>query len=307
MEELSDVYNIQDSLGIEKDDLNIRINPYKNVWIILSFISWVLLITVQINTIQYQIPFSMIDSIYYTGKLLEYDYIYIIFDSFPQYIFLIINLSAFVIYLIFTIYQKDENILTGLFKKTAKLHFLPLFCVSSLYIMSESYPYFKFKDEELLDRHLALFISNSALTLVGSILLIIVYAKTKLNCQWYVIFFIKKGAYSSLIMLLWENILCNIFYLAYDTKIYTCILFPIIRGLGAIIFSLIFNDIMVLFISLLYNIKTLEMHYLYYYYLSPEKTWIEVQIGYISLTMFLITLILMIVLIAQFRHKLYIS
>ena len=108
-------------------------------------------------------------------------------------------------------------------------------------------------------------------------------------------------------MLLWENILCNIFYLAYDTKIYTCILFPIIRGLGAIIFSLIFNDIMVLFISLLYNIKTLEMHYLYYYYLSPEKTWIEAQIGYISLTMLLITLILMIVLIAQFRHKLYIS
>ena len=46
MEELNDVYNIQDSLGLEKDDLNIRINPYKNIWIILSFISWVLLITV---------------------------------------------------------------------------------------------------------------------------------------------------------------------------------------------------------------------------------------------------------------------
>ena len=71
MEELNDVYNIQDSLGLEKDDLNIRINPYKNIWIILSFISWVLLITVQLNTIQYQIPFSMIDSIHYTGKLLE--------------------------------------------------------------------------------------------------------------------------------------------------------------------------------------------------------------------------------------------
>ena len=304
MYELNSVNNIQESFGT--DEFNIAFEAPKNIWQILSILSWILLIACQMNAIQNKIPLSLVDIYGYSDinqVLFEYVYAYIIYDPFPQYTFLIITLMGFIIYLIFTVYQRDENIYSGLFKNFAKFHFLPLFFVSSLYIMNEIFYYEKL-DWKSTPIYLVLLIVNSLFTLVGFILLIIVYVKTKLNGQWYVIFFIEKGAYSCLIMLLWGNLLNNLFLILLFEQIYTTIIFPILRAILPIVFSLIFKDIMFLFISLLYNIKTIQNHYMIYYALTEVK-WYEETVCIISLAIIVVTLGLMIGIIAGCKHKMY--
>lgn len=294
MSELNDLNNIQDTFGNEK--ITVNLNAPKNIYIILSFISWIFLFSCQLNSTEYNIPLSFVES--YCIQNGYMDNIQAIYNSFPQYALLIIILIGFIIYLIYTVYQRDQAAFSGLFNNFAKFHFLPLFLVSSLYIMNES---IKRSSTDSFEKYnFVIFIFNSISILAGLVLLIIVYIKTKLNCQWYVIFFIKKGVYSSLIMVLWSNIFLNIFVFLDNSIIYSFILIPIGRGIGAIIFSLVFKDIMILFINMLYDIRTLKNHYTYHYLSDSEFNY-----EYIPLIMIIITLGLMIGLIAKCKHKLY--
>lgn len=310
MQELNDVYNIQDTYGTE-EVIDINTLKQKNIWKILSLISWILLISSQLNSIEFNLPISMVDNYilqYYEKK--KYQLIFMASNFFPQRTFLTINLIGFVIYLIFTVYKKDENFNSGLFKNFARFHFLPLFLVSSIYIIGEAFTYQIF-DKELEGNYLITFIINCFFSLVGLVLLIIIYIKTKLDCQWYITFFIKKGVYSSLIMLLWGNLLSNVILIFPKSETYINIIFPILRGLFAIIFSFIFKDIMVLFISLLYSLKTIIHIYNYSYNLvdsdKQEIDWFKAEIAYISFITIGLTLASMIAIIVIFKHKIYLS
>ena len=75
----------------------------------------------------------------------------------------------------------------------------------------------------------------------------------------------KKGTFSGLIILLWGNITLNIYIFFPKGEVYPSIIFPIITGIGAIVFSFIFKDVMVLLINLIYNIKIIQNHYNIYY------------------------------------------
>ena len=46
---------------------------------------------------------------------------------------------------------------------------------------------------------------NLIFTIIGFISLIVIYILTKLNSEWYIVMAIKKGVYSTFIILLWYN------------------------------------------------------------------------------------------------------
>jgi len=61
MQELNDVYNIQDTYGTE-EIIDINTLKQKNIWKILSLISWLLLISSQLNSLEFNLPISMVDN-----------------------------------------------------------------------------------------------------------------------------------------------------------------------------------------------------------------------------------------------------
>ena len=298
MEEIRDRLN-NNSFSSKEEPIYTNFRNHKNIWQILSFISWVLLISAQINTIQLEIPFNYIDTLF-NGRIIDYaDVIYC--HLFPQFVFLTLTLIGFIIYLIFTFYYTEERVYLGLFDKFTKFHFIPLLAISGIYMTNE-----ELLNYETFD--LAYLCINTFLSLVGIVFLIIIYVKTKFNSKWFFVLFIKKGTFSSLIMLLWGNILLNIniFIIAYSkSSIYALILLPIIKGIGAIVFAFIFKDIMVLFINLLYIIKIIQNYYNYYYiYADPQ--WIRVKtFGFIPLIMLFLTLICLLIIIIIFKQRIY--
>ena len=140
--------------------------------------------------------------------------------------------------------------------------------------------------------------------------MIIIYAKTKFNnCEWYFSFFIKKGVYSSIIILSWDNILTNINCFIKDSKVYINIIFPIIKGLFPLIFSLVSKDIIVLFINLVFYLKMIQYYligkYNYYPYQYNEDNMVDIVFWIITLVMTGLTILCSIVLISRFGATMF--
>ena len=87
----------------------------------------------------------------------------------------------------------------------SKFHFIPLLLIAGLYILSISGTYITGKIELVFKSHRTLISFNLIFTIIGLICLIIVYLRTELNCDWYIILTIKKGVYSSFIIILLYN------------------------------------------------------------------------------------------------------
>ena len=299
MEVIHERLNLTDSFSKEEEPIYINFRNHKNLWQILSFISWVLLISAQLNTIQLNIPFNYIDFICITKTTYYGDY-FRFYNLFPQIAFLTLTFIGFINYLISTVYLADERVYIGLFDNFAKFHFIPFLAIAGIYMTNEIFTGLNY-DYECL-------IINTTLSLTGLVLLIIVYAKTKLASKWFLVLFIKKGTFSGLIMLLWGNITLNIyiFRVIYRAKseVYPRIIFPIITGIGAIVFSFIFKDVMVLMINLIYNIKIIQNLY-NIYYAYQDFYWINYQLGFISLIMLILTLISLLIIVIKFKQRIY--
>ena len=87
----------------------------------------------------------------------------------------------------------------------SKFHFIPLLLIAGLYILSISGSYISGAAKETFKSHRTLISFNLIFTIIGLICLIIVYLRTELNCDWYIILTIKKGVYSSFIIILLYN------------------------------------------------------------------------------------------------------
>ena len=299
MEVIHERLNLTDSFSKEEEPIYINFRNHKNLWQILSFISWVLLISAQLNTIQLNIPFNYIDLICIAKTTYHGDY-FRFYNLFPQILFLTLTLIGFINYLISTVYLRDEKVYIGLFDNFAKFHFIPFLAIAGIYMTNEIFTGLTYYGE--------CFYINTALSLAGLVLLIIVYAKTKLASKWFLVLFIKKGTFSGLIMLLWGNITLNIyiFLVIYRAKdeVYPSIIFPIITGIGAIVFSFIFKDVMVLMINLIYNIKIIQNLY-NIYYAYQDFYWINYPLGFISLIMLILTLISLLIIVIKFKQRIY--
>jgi hypothetical protein len=150
----------------------------------------------------------------------------------------------------------------------SKFHFIPLLLIAGLYILSISGTYISGGHDERFKSHRTLISFNLIFTIIGLICLIIVYLKTELNCDWYIVLTIKKGIYSSFIIIL----LYNFFHMIVSFKYINYVLddsdedyekdfrkflkgsgiaFVILFGLISLIFSFVSKDLMAAFTTFL--------------------------------------------------------
>jgi hypothetical protein len=241
------------------------------------------------------------------------------------YIFFI-SLVGFVFYLIFTIYKKNQNIIEGMLGNWSKYHFIPLLFIASLYIISQScrdYDYNGF--ENGLKKLKTLLIFNLIFTIIGFISLIVIYILTKLNSEWYIVMAIKKGVYSTFIILLWYNffhMIVSFKTINYKIKINkeattdedgdikflrgTGISFTIIIGIGSLVFSFIFKDLMAAFTNfLIYMGMVFAFFNKNEYIISQRKNYNKYADGILDIIIMICSLVCMIYLIFWCTNKLF--
>ena len=178
-------------------------------------------------------------------------------------IYLFNQLIGFVVYLVFTTCKKKQNLYDGMTGTWGKFHFIPLFLISALFITIFTANSGINEDDLKINKMLLIF--DIIFTLLALISLIIIYITTELNCEWYIVMIIKKGFFSTLIIILWYNLYHVIICLRsidiildYNDKdsLRSCfkatgIIFSVLIGIGSFVFSFIFNDVAAAFTNFL--------------------------------------------------------
>jgi hypothetical protein len=173
---------------------------------------------------------------------------------------LVIFLFGFILYFFKTLKSNDSYIIKGMLGPFTKFHFIPLLFASSLFIIGESY-----NDQISFQKHAKdMHIAGLILSLLGLISLIFIYIKTNLDgCKWWEIILLKKGTYSCLIVLMWyyfcyviyyvhaENIQDESFEEKWNWKRGCGIFFSVFFGLGTLVFSFIFKDVIASFMNMI--------------------------------------------------------
>jgi hypothetical protein len=169
-------------------------------------------------------------------------------------IILLFVTASFIIYMHSIFIKKDINVLNGILGKYSQFHFIPLGCISALFIIGETLEE-KDTDNPFKGIHYCFSLIFKFLALTS---LIFVTYQTKIDSPSYVAWTIKHGAYSSLIALLMHN-LCYIIsnyglYLKVEKKSTdnikdwmkgTSIVFAIVIGLGNMILSLVLKEMFI--------------------------------------------------------------
>ena len=174
---------------------------------------------------------------------------------FHYIVFIILFIFTTLGFLIYMTYRKDYNVTDGMLDKFSKFHFIPLLCVSALFIIGESVDLINNKYNECM------YIFDFTFSIIGLVSLIFVYTQTKIESPWYAIFTIKKGTYSFLIAMLIYNLGYNFIYFgAYEMEkgplkegwFAACgIIFSILIGIINLILSVVFQDFVLALTNLL--------------------------------------------------------
>ena len=286
-------------------------------WYILSLVSWIIFICVIWFYYQYQYTIWEIFEyqIEDASKISIYFPIRILNPWLKQYICLI-SLIGFVVYLVFTTCKKKQELYDGMMGAWGKFHFIPLLLISALFITVTTVkpsPY-----EESLEYNKMLLIFDIIFTLLALISLILIYIKMELNCEWYIVMTIKKGLFSSLIVILWYNLFHIIICLrSIDCLLGDCdkdsltsffkstgLAFSIVIGIGSLVFSALFNDVAAAFTNFLIYLGFV----IYFFYSNTETIKIKrkdefngVADGVIDIIIMCLSLIL--IAICVIRHN----
>ena len=242
-------------------------------WHIISIVSWSLMLITQWASYHYGFFIwtgfenrisSRIGSDYFPISM-NLSWLFI-------YLFLIAAL-AFGVYMVFTTCKRNQSLYDGMQGSLSRYHFIPLLLIASIYIIALN----SGKGQDLkYTRKILIF--DLIFTILGLISLIFIYIVTQLNTEWYFVLSIKKGMYSTFIIILWYNffhiiislqsikyILDGKYHYGLDeddpiTKFYKVvgILFAILFGLGCLCFSLLFKDIMAAFTTFLIYLGMIE-------------------------------------------------
>ena len=242
-------------------------------WLIISIISWILFIVAiwhsyikgnslwnifEYQAIQY---FSYLSQSSYYPLEMQKEWLII-------FIFLM-SVVGFGVYLVFTTCKKKQNLTDGMLGSWSKFHFIPLLFIAALFIIAENSVY-DFS-EESFKYNKKLLIFDLIFTIIALALLIIVYIKTDLNCEWYIVMATKKGVFSTFIVILWYNFFFVIISLKsvnyildnfgrINLDIYDSLFpfykrigvsFVVIMGVFTLVFSFFFKDIMIAFVNFL--------------------------------------------------------
>jgi hypothetical protein len=242
-------------------------------WYLLSIISWI------IFAISMWVSYNNGTYIWYPCQNLfnvltvRYGYMPIEIKMTLPFIytyFFLISVIGFAVYLIFTTCKKNKSLYEGMLGNISKFHFIPLLLIAALYIISTNASFIPDDGYDTDDNYLksfrTLMIFDLIFTIIALICLIVVYITTQLDCEWYIVLAIKKGVYSSFIILLLYNFFHIIVYFrllnyALDDDVEwddvrkflkgIGIAFSILFGILSIVFSFLFKDIMAAFTTFL--------------------------------------------------------
>ena len=233
---------------------------------ILSVISWLLLIVTGWISIKWlhDEDYYVIWTIFVERNFEKYYYLPFqmhVALAYIAFIFsLVIILFGFVLYFIRTFISKNENIIKGMLGLISKFHFIPLLFASSLFIIGECYN----NKIDFSKHEKEMHIAGLIFSILGLISSIFIYIKTDLNgCKWWEILLLKKGAYSCLIILMWYYF-CYVIYHVHSSnnedetfeekwnwKRGCGIFFSVFFGLGTLVFSFIFKDVIASFMNMI--------------------------------------------------------
>ena len=113
----------------------------------------------------------------------------------------ILGTVALIVY-IYSMFKKNNNVINGMMGEISKFHFIPLFLISALFIIGESYSKKYFNE--------AKYILSLIFTFLAIITLIFISLKTQLESPWFAALTINKGVYSCFLALLIYNF-CYVF------------------------------------------------------------------------------------------------
>ena len=313
----------------------------KSVLWIISLLSWGLFICTGLSSIKFfhDSKYEIIWTIEKIGQKIDGKYtvqtyypiqintvmLYIIF-----LFLLLFAVAAFVMYIFKSLIRKEDDIFEGMMGIWPRLHSFPLIIVSFLFLLGQYFfPYYlnKYYIYTSFDKKKGEFIDYAAyfnrikdlkivalsLSIIGLISLIFIYIVTDLKTdQWYVVLTIKKGFYSSLIILLW-------YYFCYMTYQVTDCMYPSLNekddiylrncfgivasiavGVGSLIFSFFFKDIVSAFMNMIIYIG------MTIYYFSIESSTIshlryESADGIIDIVIIVLSIFMMVFLLAKHR------
>lgn len=243
-------------------------NNTPNMYESFSFIAWFLFISCKINSFVKKIK-THNTKLYY--RPLVYN------DLFVEFITTIISSLGFFIYVKNIIYKKHENLYKSLFGNFSKYHSCGLLLYSTLKIIYESFGDYsiipkisKFSPMSTDDVFNAFdpkaYFTFLLLFSIASLsVMILVYIKTEMKCEWYINMTFKKGIYSLIIFESCFNIFESIFGLRYvdvmDDKdnildLYKTggIFFLILIAGTSLAFGLYYKDLIIIFLNFLVNL-----------------------------------------------------
>lgn len=259
---MEDKFNIEGQVTINDSDENIELNQDQKVWYVLSIISWTLFVCCQIES--YINESSMFFNIYFY---------YIFYLPVTKIFILVISLAGLIFYLIFTTCKKDINLINGMVDRKSKFHFIPFLLISILFIIDQTIKncfigkvYYEDYYEDHYDHHYnyircseraikVLLIIDLAFSLLSFTLFIFSYIHMNLHCKWYIVLFIKKGAFSCLIPYILYKLFLDInLLILYEFKginilRITIVISLCLIGLVSLGLSLKFKDILLAFIN----------------------------------------------------------
>lgn len=132
-----------------------------------------------------------------------------IYYPFHYITFIILLIFATLAFYIYIKQRNDTNLMMSMLGNITKFHFIPLLSISSLFIIGNSIQNAYNKSYSDFTNH-AMFIFDFLFTAIGLVSIIIIYIYTKIDSSFFAYMIIKKGTYSSIIVLLIFNIGFNI-------------------------------------------------------------------------------------------------
>ena len=295
-------------------------------WYVISLFSWFFLILTiwysykEANFIWYSFERNLNSGEYYP---IEMNITWLLLFVF------LISIIGFVVYLVFTTCKKNQGLYDGMLDNRSKYHFIPLLLISLLYIIAKNAKNVRSNNySTILENYeyLRTLISFDLIfTIFGLISLVLVYIFTELNSEWYIVMAIKKGVYSTFIILLWYNffhMIVSFKTINYKIKINkeattdedgdikflrgTGISFTIIIGIGSLVFSFIFKDLMAAFTNfLIYMGMVFAFFNKNEYIVSQRKNYNKYADGILDIIIMICSLVCMIYLIFWYKNKLF--
>ena len=250
-------------------------NILKSICWILSYLSWLLVAVNNLASLKYMYKESRIWGIgIIEGQSLPFSYYPIQMDRIVIYIvyniWILISFIGCVVFIVKTLFRKDNPVIDGMMGKFSQFHFFPLLCAFIMTILGE----IKGEDNDDNGKH----IINTGLTfsLIGTASMVFIYIMTDFKTQdWWAEYTLKKGTFSCLIILFWYNFCYDVYAVRGANNPITqnftknCgIAFSIIFGIGSLAFSVVFKDIIMSFMNFLINIGMAK----YYFELTKDTS-----------------------------------